>query len=100
HPPPVHHPFPTRRSSDLRRQGLADAFVAEVDERQLGLQGEQLKAADGFFLFVLESEGRGALALFEDSEDTAEQVQLGLVGFALLDRKSTRLNSSHVAISY
>src|SRR5439155_21280539 len=69
--PQALHSFPTRRSSDLG---------GDLDDR---LQQAQLQGARGV--------GHGASGL-------GELVRGGQ--FAVGDRKSTRLNSSHVAISY
>src|SRR5207253_11489098 len=93
------HSFPTRRSSDLPRHrdvdvdprggaissrggpGIAGAWQSD------GLHAELQSTRDGDGDPAgLESAGR-ILALFFDEEIAA-------------DRKSTRLNSSHVAISY
>src|SRR5699024_11702822 len=75
HRPPLHlHPFPTRRSSDL--PSLLDITVK----------------INGISLF------QGNNRLLEVVGTSFEQTALGVA--ALLDRKSTRLNSSHVSISY
>src|SRR5690606_40242540 len=72
------HSFPTRRSSDLRRapvfqiaDGVEDAPADLAIGRACAIGAMLLKGADGYA-----EEARG------------------------LDRKSTRLNSSHVKISY
>src|SRR5438067_10807696 len=90
------HSFPTRRSSDLRGNKWVAVYLVHA----------LLIAAIGF----------GAGFLFTDTVE--EAVQVGLQVFlwgvvvrtvfvwhiswcaAELDRKSTRLNSSHVSISY
>src|SRR5690625_7261088 len=66
------HPFPTRRSSDLH---------------PLVLDGDRLVA-----LLELDDVGQGLATGLVAAED----LDVGVHG----DRKSTRLNSSHVAISY
>src|SRR5438067_2932750 len=74
------HSFPTRRSSDL----LFHRHVGDRPRRRLFL------AAVGFFLtlalarFMAYAAGRG----------------IGPFHYIYIDRKSTRLNSSHVSISY
>src|SRR5699024_12563987 len=76
------HSFPTRRSSDLQQQlekrGLAAAVAADETQLPAGVQLLAHVLKDG--------------------------VEAGRVGkrqmFDLEDRKSTRLNSSHVSISY
>src|SRR5207249_12252131 len=99
-PHPPTHPFPTRRSSDLShparvqqehldgmgRQQLEDAVALEPvrqGEERVGPRHPQELALLGL------ASGRGAGGLAE------HEVRGGL-----LDRKSTRLNSSHVSISY
>src|SRR5207253_9059489 len=78
-PPPTYTLSPTRRSSDLRR--TAETLLAK--------EGcEVFTAVDGF----------DALAKIADHQPDIVFVDLGERIEA--DRKSTRLNSSHVAISY
>src|SRR5699024_12099682 len=83
------HSFPTRRSSDLG-QDLADEFGVEragrfVEEHHLRLHRQGARDRHPLLLTAGELIGVGA----------------GLVRQPdLLDRKSTRLNSSHVSISY
>src|SRR5438067_9346708 len=70
---PQLHSFPTRRSSDLHPSQLYEALC----------EGLLL------FLLLLVAERRGV------------RHRPGIVsGLFLIDRKSTRLNSSHVSISY
>src|SRR5690606_41878603 len=83
--------FPTRRSSDL----CCDHLNSEADARQLAAgcdlgQGAQWLAGVGADekLHLLQAEGH-VVAFCGGLELNAE-----------LDRKSTRLNSSHVKISY
>src|SRR5207253_11010649 len=87
-------PFPTRRSSDL--QHLLNITIAGVS----GLFG--MYALHEGLSVVCEQRGvypRKALTIMR-----AWAVLFGFVGiqlaWSLRDRKSTRLNSSHVAISY
>src|SRR5690606_41878425 len=75
--PPYLHSFPTRRSSDL--------FLLHFD-------GRPLLARNLYFVLVLRVTG-----IF--SAD-ARNVNNAAVVDVPLDRKSTRLNSSHVKISY
>src|SRR5207249_6815750 len=99
-PHPSSHPFPTRRSSDLRRVALAPRRVA---------------AAVGRLLLVFEMQVRDARVVLLEKCDwviaglgVMADVEIRTVVFrgghhrreALRrDRKSTRLNSSHVSIS-
>src|SRR5690606_40031324 len=90
----VLHSFPTRRSSDLisridgghRQAVAAQRLVRQGGEYQHGGAHHHAEYAQ------IEKEGAGQVQL-------AEQWQLEMGGVAG-DRKSTRLNSSHVKISY
>src|SRR5699024_12536472 len=88
-PPP--HPFPTRRSSDLG----TTVDVLLTNEHDLN---------SGHFSVVKALEGSGAGLVPERTEFTVEYSYPAGNGFEAgkgeLDRKSTRLNSSHVSISY
>src|SRR5690625_6496923 len=77
------HSFPTRRSSDLNEALLADYMYENLDDtkKKLYLLNEQL---EGFRGTVFRQ------TMFAEFEHEIHR----------LDRKSTRLNSSHVAISY
>src|SRR5699024_12046813 len=94
-----HHPhlhsFPTRRSSDLYVQIQKDDQALHIDvfdngegipEKRLALLGKQ----------TVESEKGTGTAL----ENLARRIQTLYDNQGNLDRKSTRLNSSHVSISY
>src|SRR5690349_22554991 len=90
--PPNLHSFPTRRSSDLLKK------AAEAIERHLDRAEAQPFAA---------AENAGAardglgLARHGKADRAAEIQPIGtLVERDQQDRKSTRLNSSHVEISY
>src|SRR5437773_11161936 len=68
------HSFPTRRSSDLLghlQQGLREAKWKYIELRPRTWSWEAYEASQAFYLHTLD-----------------------------LDRKSTRLNSSHITISY
>src|SRR5699024_12435391 len=91
------HSFPTRRSSDLggivRSLGLSGAGGLDLD----GLLLRLLRG--GGLLGLLPGLGLGphlALALEEHGAEGRDADGHG----GLQDRKSTRLNSSHVSISY
>src|SRR5207249_11094276 len=96
-PRPALPPFPTRRSSDLdlrpraeyaRRSRLDMDHVAELARMLMG----DAVARRRFPLYTnasaIELGGR------------VHYVEVSYSGRARLDRKSTRLNSSHVSISY
>src|SRR5207253_10983539 len=86
------HSFPTRRSSDLVELNacndavdpFADCAVGVVVE---GIHPRILKTAVGLDAVPSFPDRRGAFG---------DRIEPGRI----LDRKSTRLNSSHVAISY
>src|SRR5205807_8758802 len=98
YPSPTHrdlHSFPTRRSSDLRRQRAASM---PVNTQAIG------KTYDP----VLYAVGREKIREYARAVGETNPVHLDLdaaraAGHADLvapDRKSTRLNSSHLVISY
>src|SRR5699024_12471938 len=77
------HSFPTRRSSDLLSQ------VADTVE---DLESWQAELFEKYAADTGKVTGEEALEFLEE---------IGLQGFQICsDRKSTRLNSSHVSISY
>src|SRR5690606_41318032 len=91
-------PFPTRRSSDL----LAAAFHAERVVRARGLarvdveRGQVVRPRDG----VIHERPGDELARLVVAAVLGERLADALGEPAVQDRKSTRLNSSHVKISY
>src|SRR5690606_40012946 len=88
------HSFPTRRSSDLADSAEPDT----IDRLKKGWKPDELprdlfntypRLAKGFFI--------------EKAIKGPGSIKAGIslmTGMNLLDRKSTRLNSSHVKISY
>src|SRR5699024_12519072 len=88
---PILTPFPTRRSSDLYEEYEEEAG-SDMDAASYEEEGEaddmDTEAADaGEANAEEDSEDASEADVEEDSEDAG-------------DRKSTRLNSSHVSISY
>src|SRR5207253_8239551 len=89
--------FPTRRSSDLgpdpkvrlfhRETALREKCIAAHGRRELGAHGAGLT-------------GHRELALYAEPLRGRHDRSRGKGDERILDRKSTRLNSSHVAISY
>src|SRR5439155_19933110 len=81
------HSFPTRRSSDLAEggAGLVEELVLETRHH----------VRDRLEFGRVEVGPRGAEGL-----ELAPADRVGVVAELAEDRKSTRLNSSHVAISY
>src|SRR5690606_39768126 len=93
------HPFPTRRSSDL-----IFAFLEE---------GTSILTREGAFLAVMMAFTVGLVSFsgdiarriagriwHSDSRFQLYPINLGIAVVTVADRKSTRLNSSHVKISY
>src|SRR5690606_40967313 len=87
------HSFPTRRSSDLFTGYILNPSY--IVKNQNGEIVAELAKNPSFFgrKFTLHKKG-------EIPVDQQEELLLGLFMMVLLDRKSTRLNSSHVKISY
>src|SRR5690606_40705922 len=81
--------FPTRRSSDL---ALLKLVSGDIDDERLTTLGGILCDAQSSSLFGL----RTTLRSLAGGQPGAESSVGKLIG----DRKSTRLNSSHVKISY
>src|SRR5207253_11091736 len=87
--------FPTRRSSDLIEADLSVVSTGSLGlDLALGVGG--LPRGRVVEIYGPESSGKTTLAL----ECIAEAQKRGGVCAFIEDRKSTRLNSSHVAISY
>src|SRR5688572_32691107 len=84
------HPFPTRRSSDLN---LAGASLRWTNLAEANLEGADLRGAR---LQRAHLEG----AHLEAAELGGANLEEAYLQLAHLDRKSTRLNSSHSQISY
>src|SRR5690606_41975811 len=84
--------FPTRRSSDLNGYLSAEINGAPAPGYSSG-QAEALMQA------IAERELPHGLQ-FEWTDLTYQQILAGNTAIWVLDRKSTRLNSSHVKISY
>src|SRR5207253_10880652 len=95
HPPPRPPPsFPTRRSSDLFANPDRRALVAHLERparrrRISGARADRVEAPQIVLAVALEIFGIAGSLI-----DEFETARCGS------DRKSTRLNSSHVAISY
>src|SRR5690606_41004007 len=86
------HAFPTRRSSDL---GVGDGETGLDDVRERSVAGDFPPDVvwNGIHAAAIDRGGGEA-----GPEDDAELEGIGAEGGG--DRKSTRLNSSHVKISY
>src|SRR5690554_7348296 len=80
--------FPYRRSSDLEAEHVGDQIGGEAFDLDVQLARRAVVVAAGHLDFAFECFER------------ALQLPEILVGLEVRDRKSTRLNSSHVRISY
>src|SRR5207253_10323038 len=96
---PILHSFPTRRSSDLNDYGTAMRWLTLL----MSLPLTPTRHRVGVWR-KLQRMGavklRGAAWILPESPETTELFQWLVQEIQSLDRKSTRLNSSHVAISY
>src|SRR5205807_10431158 len=90
-------PFPTRRSSDLHLFTQSDLhFLLRLLHFSLKIFGIALKV-----LLSIGSRLNAGIALCVTQLDALDlQVGLQLFQGIVLDRKSTRLNSSHLVTSY
>src|SRR5207253_11451713 len=99
-PPPTPHSFPTRRSSDLHVQGNGwndigyNFLVDKYGQIFEGRYGGMTRAVIGAHAMGFNVGSVGVSVIGNYSAATATPAAR-----AALDRKSTRLNSSHVAIS-
>src|SRR5699024_12028678 len=85
------HSFPTRRSSDLG-YGYNDSRYEKVDADMQDISGNHPLATP--------MNSANYWASYKFPQGRLEGFGLGLGGNYSGDRKSTRLNSSHVSISY
>src|SRR5690606_41630440 len=96
---PVLRSFPTRRSSDLARHGLEYFATGDVPLRRADLAREALETLprgdSGLRATLMAGVAVGALARHD-----LDANRLLAAEAVAIDRKSTRLNSSHVKISY
>src|SRR5204862_7506529 len=95
-PPPLPHPspFPTRRSSDLHPLGPGRPPPPAHPRRDLTEQPERtgMETADRILTLLRRESVVSGEALSATTDSRRSRVRI--------DRKSTRLNSSHVEISY
>src|SRR5690606_41046770 len=94
------HSFPTRRSSDLdpsshERPPLRWPFSIQKRNTSISVRIASIGARDGVCSALL---GERATRFF--SAFLASTGLIASLNISLRDRKSTRLNSSHVKISY
>src|SRR5690606_41234110 len=84
------HSFPTRRSSDLPAERLKEALTGRRRHKVY-------QALSDVCVQVRPGEAVGVLGRNGAGKSTLLKIVMGIL---LPDRKSTRLNSSHVKISY
>src|SRR5207249_10854753 len=95
---PYLHSFPTRRSSDLITTLVDMPLNSSPVTTSPEALGEKLSAAGG--KLSVDCGFYGGL-IPENSDRLQPLIDEGVLGIKeFLDRKSTRLNSSHVSISY
>src|SRR5207302_7004988 len=91
------HSFPTRRSSDLAHK---IPFIVKINHNELLTYPNRFDQV--LFGTVDEARDMGAVAvgatIYFGSDESTRQIKE--VSRAFADRKSTRLNSSHVKTSY
>src|SRR5207253_10671229 len=96
-PPPLSTPIPTRRSSDLTAADTVSWYSrTDCDDQRAGSSAALDHCAPAVFdaASLPEDDGEGPGCDEEGDDDVADVAEVEV------DRKSTRLNSSHVAISY
>src|SRR5690606_40918565 len=94
------HSFPTRRSSDLTAT-LGQKISPGVDK--VTVNGKSVRSTAQPRITVAVHKPRGLVCSNDDPHHAATVFELlprELAKLRFLDRKSTRLNSSHVKISY
>src|SRR5205085_4265591 len=99
HPNPVLTPFPTRRSSDLQ---MLQTSLSGV--RGLGCSDWIRHVTDEGNSFAPGGSCNGEVQIFRQRRIDLDEIHAGGLELryrlSCLDRKSTRLNSSHSQISY
>src|SRR5690606_40687442 len=84
------HSFPTRRSSDLIKEHVQVKGISCLESRNIKFVPQKIKGRQHVLHIIFNSKGLfGAVFLVMNVSSPCG-----------IDRKSTRLNSSHVKISY
>src|SRR5699024_11907319 len=92
------HAFPTRRSSDLFDNNEIDVVVIDANEEAVNYTGTMSAADFDAYDADPTTDAAGTAKLITASVRFVDNDGDGKLNIA--DRKSTRLNSSHVSISY
>src|SRR5690606_41868766 len=92
------HSFPTRRSSDLIFKGAKITPI--VKHFKVFSEVNDVAKEHGADLIIMGSQGTSGFSEIFVGSNTEKVVRYSDVPVLVLDRKSTRLNSSHVKISY
>src|SRR5699024_12352329 len=99
-PPSYTHSLPTRRSSDLLT--LSAREVKEGSEQMVVTMEELASGAEtqANSAFNLSEQMKHFVDSVQQSQNEGQEIATSSKNVLTLDRKSTRLNSSHVSISY
>src|SRR5699024_11865724 len=92
------HSFPTRRSSDLDDTELTEEMIEKnemINQEVLSQMGETEEVRE----VVVGTSGQTKPLNYFDDDNNLVGLEIDILE-EMKDRKSTRLNSSHVSISY
>src|SRR5690606_39629902 len=95
---PILHSFPTRRSSDLQ-QNILSTLIIGLNGRRLRQAGKDVLKSSRFTGIHHNINSRNQSSQIGDAACTDPRTHQPEAA-VFTDRKSTRLNSSHVKISY
>src|SRR5205807_5064393 len=98
-PPTAHHSIPTRRPSDLAASDRVTANGTVAVGGTLILNTTQSFSV-GTAITLIDNDGADAVTGTFTNLPQSASFFVGSQLFAIRDRKSTRLNSSHLVISY
>src|SRR5690606_39962290 len=98
--PRVSNPFPTRRASDLALWRSLPSILSAPSRRQLRDANESLARANRELEAFTASVSHDLRSPLTTIAGPAGLLELSMPNATEEDRKSTRLNSSHVKITY
>src|SRR5205807_8552316 len=94
------HSFPTRRSSDLKRRGISrEDTRANIFRKYYLLDPSRVIFLTCIYCITYEG-GQDSMSYRVKNDTFAPASPRKKLGHVIIDRKSTRLNSSHLVISY